>query len=230
MPRPAARPGDDLPEVPGEGAGAALRLGRGPGRRPAAVPRRRADRGAAGPALGAGHQVGAAAAGDRDARRGGPPAPGVAPGPGDLVLRRDQPVADEAELASRGRPGSAQEQTKVANRAEDLAWEDYINRVNRAYREVQDDNIALAEDLLHGCPIERRGWEWHYVNRLCHPERLSRGGARRERDRDRLQPRRPPDRHRLGRPVLCRPGRPECRAVGPRDRPTAARPSRHGAP
>jgi eukaryotic-like serine/threonine-protein kinase len=62
----------------------------------------------------------------------------------------------------------------IANRrAEDLAWEDYINRVNRAYREVQDNNIALAEDLLHGCPNERRAWEWHYVNRLCHPERLS---------------------------------------------------------
>ena len=68
----------------------------------------------------------------------------------------------------------ADEQTKIATKkAEDLAWEDYINRVNRAYREVQDDNIALAEDLLHGCPIERRGWEWHYVKRLCHRERLS---------------------------------------------------------
>jgi len=68
----------------------------------------------------------------------------------------------------------AQEQTAVANRrAEDLAWGDYINRVNRAYREVQDDNVALAEDLLHGCRPEHRGWEWHYVNRLCHPERLS---------------------------------------------------------
>jgi WD40 repeat protein/serine/threonine protein kinase/tetratricopeptide (TPR) repeat protein len=70
----------------------------------------------------------------------------------------------------------AQEQTKIANqRAEDLAWEDYINRVNRAYREVQDDNVALAEDLLQGCPVDRRSWEWHYVNRLCHPERLSLG-------------------------------------------------------
>ena len=38
---------------------------------------------------------------------------------------------------------------------------------------MQDDNVALAEDLLHGCPSERRGWEWHYVKRLCHPERLS---------------------------------------------------------
>jgi hypothetical protein len=62
----------------------------------------------------------------------------------------------------------------IANRrSDDLAWQDYINLVNRAYREVQEDNIALAEDLLHGCPVERRGWEWHYVKRLCHPERLS---------------------------------------------------------
>ena len=38
-----ARPRDDLPEVPGEGAAAALRLGRGAGRRPGAVPRPPAD-------------------------------------------------------------------------------------------------------------------------------------------------------------------------------------------
>jgi WD40 repeat protein len=68
----------------------------------------------------------------------------------------------------------AEQLTEIANqRAEDLAWEDYINRVNRAYREVQDNNVALAEDLLHGCPSERRGWEWHFINRLCHHERLS---------------------------------------------------------
>ena len=40
----AARPGGDLPEVPGEGPGAAVRLGRGAGRRPPAIPRGRADR------------------------------------------------------------------------------------------------------------------------------------------------------------------------------------------
>ena len=32
-------------------------------------------------------------------------------------------------------------------KAELLAREDYVNRVNRDYREVQDDNVALAEDL-----------------------------------------------------------------------------------
>ena len=43
-----ARPGDDLPEVPGEGAGEAVCLGGGAGRGPGAVPGGRADRGAAG--------------------------------------------------------------------------------------------------------------------------------------------------------------------------------------
>ena len=38
QPQVAARPGDDLPEVPGEGAGPALRHGPGPGRRPAPLP------------------------------------------------------------------------------------------------------------------------------------------------------------------------------------------------
>src|SRR5579864_4225433 len=70
--------------------------------------------------------------------------------------------------------GQAQAQEQIAlEKAELLAQEDYVNRIDRAYREVQDDNVALAEDLLHGCPRERRGWEWHYVKRLCHPERLS---------------------------------------------------------
>jgi WD40 repeat protein len=70
--------------------------------------------------------------------------------------------------------GEAEVQERLAlEKAELLAREDYVNRVNRAYREVQDDNVALAEDLLHGCPPERRGWEWHFVERLCNTERLT---------------------------------------------------------
>jgi eukaryotic-like serine/threonine-protein kinase len=66
----------------------------------------------------------------------------------------------------------AQEQERIAlDKAEQLAREDYVNRVNRAFREVQDDNVALAEDLLHGCDPKRRGWEWHFVERLCNSER-----------------------------------------------------------
>ena len=43
-----ARPGDDLPEVPAQGADAAVCVGGGPGGRPEAIPRRRADPGAGG--------------------------------------------------------------------------------------------------------------------------------------------------------------------------------------
>ena len=47
-PAAAARPGDDLPQVSGEGAGQALRQRRGAGRRPRALAGRRADPGPAG--------------------------------------------------------------------------------------------------------------------------------------------------------------------------------------
>ena len=54
------RPGDDLPEVPGEGTAPALRQRRGAGRRPGSLPRRRADPGAGHAAVGAWAQVGPA--------------------------------------------------------------------------------------------------------------------------------------------------------------------------
>jgi WD40 repeat protein/tetratricopeptide (TPR) repeat protein len=77
---------------------------------------------------------------------------------------------DLAEKEAKAR-GEAETQQRIAlEKAELLAREDYVNRVSRAYREVQDDNVALAEDLLHGCDPGRRGWEWHFVERLCNSE------------------------------------------------------------
>ena len=90
---------------------------------------------------------------------------------------RRQPWASRRiwrRLATRRWPWRRRRRRRGARRTRrpsELAREDYINRVNRAYREIQDDNIALAEDLLHGCEPERRGWEWHFVERLCNSER-----------------------------------------------------------
>jgi WD40 repeat protein/serine/threonine protein kinase len=81
-----------------------------------------------------------------------------------------QARASEKEANDQRRIAVFSEKT-ASKRAEDLAREDYINRVNRAYREILDDNAELAEDLLHGCDPERRGWEWHFVERLCNSER-----------------------------------------------------------
>jgi WD40 repeat protein/serine/threonine protein kinase len=55
-------------------------------------------------------------------------------------------------------------------RAESLRRRDYINRVNLAYQEFIDDNSALAEQLLYGCPSPQRNWEWSHVQRLAHLE------------------------------------------------------------
>jgi WD40 repeat protein/tRNA A-37 threonylcarbamoyl transferase component Bud32 len=59
---------------------------------------------------------------------------------------------------------------EAAERAEHLRRQDYISRVNLAHREVLEDNVARAEDLLEGCPADLRNWEWHYLRRLCHLE------------------------------------------------------------
>ena len=118
-------------------------------------------------------------------------------------INRSLTKAESLAQAEAKAKALAQEQTKIANqRAEDLAWEDYINRVDRAYREVQDDNVALAEDLLHGCPVERRGWEWHYVKRLCHPERFSLEAPAGSLSAIAFSPDGRRDRHRLGREIL----------------------------
>ena len=67
--------------------------------------------------------------------------------------RRRRRQHGERRRHSRRRKRAARGQAD--EKAEELRREDYVNRVNRAYREMQDDNVALAEDLLHGCPPER---------------------------------------------------------------------------
>jgi serine/threonine protein kinase len=68
---------------------------------------------------------------------------------------------------------------RAERRAEELRRQDYASRIALALREVQDDNVPLAEDLLQGCPVDLRGWEWNYVNRLAHLECLTNWGHRR---------------------------------------------------
>lgn len=85
------------------------------------------------------------------------------------ALARDEAAARKESQALAEKEAKARAEADA--KAEQLAREDYVNRVNRAYREVQNDNVALAEDLLHGCPPERRGWEWRYVERLCNSAR-----------------------------------------------------------
>jgi hypothetical protein len=66
------------------------------------------------------------------------------------------------------------EQARTLEKAETLRRQDYVNRINIALREIQDDgNIELAERLLEGCPEDLRGWEWDYVKRQAHLDLLT---------------------------------------------------------
>src|SRR5262249_13085181 len=48
----------------------------------------------------------------------------------------------------------------------------YFNRVALAHNEWRAHSTGRALQVLQECPAERRGWEWHYLHRLCHSELL----------------------------------------------------------
>jgi WD40 repeat protein len=48
----------------------------------------------------------------------------------------------------------------------------YANRITLAYRESQDRHVARTDELLDLCPVAYRGWEWHYLKRLCHGDEV----------------------------------------------------------
>jgi eukaryotic-like serine/threonine-protein kinase len=57
--------------------------------------------------------------------------------------------------------------------ARDLADEHlYFSRVGLAAQNWHANNVATAYELLQRCPEEKRHWEWHYLDRLCHQELL----------------------------------------------------------
>jgi eukaryotic-like serine/threonine-protein kinase len=58
----------------------------------------------------------------------------------------------------------------VSEKAESLRRRDAVSRVNLAYHEYLDDNVALADQLLVGCPSDLKEWEWEYAHRLGHAE------------------------------------------------------------
>jgi WD40 repeat protein/serine/threonine protein kinase len=48
----------------------------------------------------------------------------------------------------------------------------YFNRIGLAQRSWWDNNPGRTRELLKDCPAPRRGWEWHYLDRLSHSELL----------------------------------------------------------
>jgi WD40 repeat protein len=73
--------------------------------------------------------------------------------------------------------GIAVEKTREATeKAESLERQLYVNRVNLALREAAMGNLPRANGLLEAGPPRLRRWEWDYVRRLCHLDRLTFSG------------------------------------------------------
>jgi WD40 repeat protein len=66
--------------------------------------------------------------------------------------------------------GRAEDALRKANRYR------YVNDIHLAAQAYWDNQLARARQLLKECPLEERGWEWNYLNRITHAELLSSAG------------------------------------------------------
>jgi WD40 repeat protein len=71
----------------------------------------------------------------------------------------------------RARVTRQQAAADARSRAE-LAASNYYQRIALAECEINAGNISRAIQYLGDCPAERRGWEWHCLQRLCRTNQL----------------------------------------------------------
>jgi WD40 repeat protein/serine/threonine protein kinase len=88
-----------------------------------------------------------------------------------VLLNHEQRKTEaERQFAERQRAIAVKSSAEATEKAELLRRRDAISRVNLAYREYLDDNVALADQLLKHCPEDLREWEWAYAQRIGHSE------------------------------------------------------------
>jgi WD40 repeat protein len=91
-----------------------------------------------------------------------------------------QQAKSDRQAALDARDLLGREKTKVDNALageaklrHQLDWLSYLHRIELAQRDWVDQQASRTEQRLDECPPHLRNWEWHYLKRLCHPERLS---------------------------------------------------------
>jgi WD40 repeat protein len=71
---------------------------------------------------------------------------------------------------------SALNEAVVARREAERAH--YFHRITLAHVGWREGNVGRVQQMLADCPVEQRGWEWHYLDQLCHADLLTlRSGA-----------------------------------------------------
>jgi WD40 repeat protein/serine/threonine protein kinase len=75
------------------------------------------------------------------------------------------------EQVQRNRAESGEADATAARERAEQAL--YFSNIARAQLEYRANNLAGAEAILDHCPVERRGWEWHYLKGLNHADLLT---------------------------------------------------------
>jgi hypothetical protein len=65
---------------------------------------------------------------------------------------------------------------QLAQANEAAEFQRYFHHIARAAAGWREGEMFQVEKLLDDCPTNRRGWEWHYLKRLCHAELLTLDG------------------------------------------------------
>jgi eukaryotic-like serine/threonine-protein kinase len=80
---------------------------------------------------------------------------------------READEKEQARAAAEVQRHAAEEARQEAERAL------YFNRINLAQQYWVGDNLPQSRRMLDACPVERRGWEWRYFDRLYHGDLLT---------------------------------------------------------
>src|SRR5262249_53189100 len=62
---------------------------------------------------------------------------------------------------------------QLAKANEQAEFQRYFHHIARAAAGWREGNMVQVEKLLEDCPLDRRGWEWDYLKRLCHADLLT---------------------------------------------------------
>jgi WD40 repeat protein/serine/threonine protein kinase len=81
-----------------------------------------------------------------------------------VLIARQKQVTQNALLAETQATGELEQALGREQRTS------YFHRIALAHRELQENNLLQAEELLDQCPSDHRAWEWYYLKRLCHVE------------------------------------------------------------
>jgi WD40 repeat protein len=88
-------------------------------------------------------------------------------------LARGQLATAKALAAETKAKGETERANDIKEQAlKDATSEAYYQSITLAHHELSLDNLGRARPLLNHCPVELRGWEWRYLQRLCLVEPL----------------------------------------------------------